>query len=128
MARKVTPESFFAMISDIRRSIPKMAITTDVIAGFPGETNAEFEETLQFLEQVQFSGGHVFTFSPRPGTAAERMPDPVQCQFVRREMPSYGKRWLSLPNSSSNNFLVKWCLCCGNRQMLMENMVGDSMD
>ncbi|HQJ03859.1 MAG TPA: MiaB/RimO family radical SAM methylthiotransferase, partial [Anaerolineaceae bacterium] len=45
MARKVTPESFFAMISDIRRSIPKMAITTDVIAGFPGETNAEFEET-----------------------------------------------------------------------------------
>jgi len=84
MARKVTPESFFAMISDIRRSIPQMAITTDVIAGFPGETNAEFEETLQFVEKVQFSGGHVFTFSPRPGTAAERMPDPVPMP-VRKE-------------------------------------------
>ncbi len=95
MARKVTPESFFAMISDIRRSIPQMAITTDVIAGFPGETNAEFEETLQFVEKVQFSGGHVFTFSPRPGTAAERMPDPVPMP-VRKERNAILRKTLAV--------------------------------
>jgi len=50
-----------------------MAITTDLIAGFPGETDAEFAESLQFVEQMEFAGGHVFTYSERPGTAAARM-------------------------------------------------------
>jgi threonylcarbamoyladenosine tRNA methylthiotransferase MtaB len=52
-----------------------MAITTDVIVGFPGESEAEFAETLEFVQAMRFAGGHVFTYSARPGTAAARMPN-----------------------------------------------------
>jgi threonylcarbamoyladenosine tRNA methylthiotransferase MtaB len=54
-----------------------VAVTTDVIVGFPGETEAEFAETLEFVRRMDFAGGHVFTYSERPGTAAARMPDQV---------------------------------------------------
>jgi threonylcarbamoyladenosine tRNA methylthiotransferase MtaB len=54
-----------------------MAITTDVITGFPGETEQEFLESLTFIQQMGFAGGHVFTYSARQGTAAARMPDQV---------------------------------------------------
>jgi len=53
------------------------AITTDVIVGFPGETNAEFEETFEFCKRIGFSRTHIFTFSPRPGTRAAELPDAV---------------------------------------------------
>ena len=54
-----------------------MAITTDIIAGFPGETEAEFQENLEFVSRMNFSGGHVFTYSARPGTTAAKMPHQV---------------------------------------------------
>ena len=57
--------------------IPDVAITTDMIAGFPGETEAEFEESLAFVREMDFAGGHAFTYSPRPGTAAARLPDQI---------------------------------------------------
>jgi threonylcarbamoyladenosine tRNA methylthiotransferase MtaB len=53
--------------------MPEVAITTDVIAGFPGETEDEFAETLEFVREMDFAGGHVFTYSPRPGTGAAKM-------------------------------------------------------
>jgi len=77
MARKITPDSFAELVESARRSIPEVAITTDVIAGFPGETEAEFEQTLEFLKRIRFAGGHVFTYSARPGTAAARMKNQV---------------------------------------------------
>ena len=77
MARKTTPESFSELVAAARTTIPGIAITTDVIAGFPGENEAEFEESLRFVRQMRFAGGHVFTYSPRPGTAAARMPGQV---------------------------------------------------
>ena len=77
MARKTTPEAFARLVAAARRAIPDVAITTDLIAGFPGETEAEFAETLAFVEAMAFAGGHVFTYSERPGTAAAAMPNPV---------------------------------------------------
>jgi threonylcarbamoyladenosine tRNA methylthiotransferase MtaB len=77
MARKTTPESFAALVQAARTSIPGVAITTDVITGFPGETESEFLESLAFVEALHFAGGHVFTYSARGGTAAARMPDQV---------------------------------------------------
>ena len=73
MARKTTPRSFRELVSAARREIPDVAITTDVIAGFPGETDEEFAESLAFVREMDFAGGHVFTYSPRPGTGAARM-------------------------------------------------------
>lgn len=74
MARKTTQASFHRLVASARTFCPEMAITTDLIAGFPGETEVEFDETLAFVEAMQFAGGHVFTYSPRPGTAAAKMP------------------------------------------------------
>ena len=84
MARKTTPEAFARLVEIARRLIPDVAITTDVIVGFPGETEAEFEESLAFVREMDFAGGHVFTYSERPGTAAARMPHPVPHR-VRKE-------------------------------------------
>ena len=77
MARKTTPQKFAALAAAARAAIPDVAVTTDVIVGFPGETEAEFAETLEFVRRMDFAGGHVFTYSERPGTAAARMPDRV---------------------------------------------------
>ena len=73
MARKTTPDSFAALVDSARSAIPEVAITTDVIVGFPGETEQEFTETLAFVKAMNFAGGHVFTYSARPGTPAARM-------------------------------------------------------
>lgn len=77
MARKTTPESFARLVEQARTAIPDVAITTDVIVGFPGEGEAEFRESLEYVREMGFAGGHVFTYSERPGTAAARFPDQV---------------------------------------------------
>src|SRR5581483_9676306 len=84
MARKTTPASFRDLVADARQAMPDAAITTDVIAGFPGETEAEFAESLDFIREMNFAGGHAFTYSPRPGTGAARMGGQVRPE-VRKE-------------------------------------------
>jgi len=77
MRRKTAPEAFRDLAMAARKLIPEVALTTDVIAGFPGETEGEFAETLDFIREIDFAGGHVFTYSARPGTAAARMKNQV---------------------------------------------------
>ncbi len=78
MARKTAPDSFAALVQSARAAIPEVAITTDIIVGFPGETDEEFAETLEFVKSMQFAGGHVFSYSARPGTPAARMKGQVR--------------------------------------------------
>ncbi|MDO4355629.1 MAG: tRNA (N(6)-L-threonylcarbamoyladenosine(37)-C(2))-methylthiotransferase MtaB [Clostridia bacterium] len=77
MRRRYAPEEYMAAVERIRAVMPDAAITTDVIAGFPGETRAEHEETLAFVERVGFARIHVFPYSRRSGTIADQMPDQV---------------------------------------------------
>jgi threonylcarbamoyladenosine tRNA methylthiotransferase MtaB len=77
MARKTTPEAFAGLVASARLAIPSVAITSDIMAGFPGEDEAEFAESLAFVQVMQFAAGHVFTYSERPGTAALRLPGRV---------------------------------------------------
>jgi threonylcarbamoyladenosine tRNA methylthiotransferase MtaB len=77
MARKTTRRSFRRLVQAARQVVPEMAITTDLIVGFPGETDAEFEQSLDYVTSQNFAGGHVFTYSSRAGTAAARMPSQV---------------------------------------------------
>ncbi|MCX6034632.1 MAG: MiaB/RimO family radical SAM methylthiotransferase [Chloroflexi bacterium] len=83
MRRKTTPDSFAALVRSARRAIPDAAITTDVIVGFPGETDEEFVETLEFVRSMHFAGGHVFSFSARPGTPAAHMKGQVRGEQVK---------------------------------------------
>jgi len=73
MGRPITALAYHRLIDGIRETLPEIAITTDVITGFPGETQEDFELTRQFIENIGFAGGHVFTYSPRPETAAFKM-------------------------------------------------------
>ena len=77
MARRTTRAAFRALAAEARAAIPDLNLSTDLIAGFPGETEAEFAETLAYVEEVAFGRLHVFSYSPRPGTAAARMSDQV---------------------------------------------------
>jgi threonylcarbamoyladenosine tRNA methylthiotransferase MtaB len=83
MGRPISPKSYAALIRKARQVIPDVAITTDIIVGFPGERDADFEESLDFIGDMNFSGIHVFTYSPRPRTAAVRLPDRVPVQIAR---------------------------------------------
>jgi len=83
MARKTNPESFARLVEAARGRIPELAVTTDLIAGFPGESAAEFTETLAFVQAMDFAGGHVFTYSRRPGTPAARMQGQVRSELAR---------------------------------------------
>lgn len=75
MNRKYTTEQYFQAVQKIRKIFPQAAITTDVIVGFCGETDEEFEETCRFVQKVGFADIHVFPFSPREGTVAYGWPD-----------------------------------------------------
>lgn len=77
MNRKYTPQDYYDRCELIRKYYKNPAITTDVIVGFPGETEEEFEETKAFVEKVDFAQMHIFKYSKRKGTKAETMPDQV---------------------------------------------------
>ncbi|HSB03048.1 MAG TPA: tRNA (N(6)-L-threonylcarbamoyladenosine(37)-C(2))-methylthiotransferase MtaB [Anaerolineales bacterium] len=84
MRRKTTPQTFRELVSAARQAIPDVAITTDIIAGFPGETEEEFAESLRFVRTLDFAGGHVFTYSPRPGTGAAKMKGQVRPELRKK--------------------------------------------
>ena len=84
MARKTTPESFRELTAAARSVMPEAAVTTDVIAGFPGESEDEFAETLDFVREMGFAGGHVFAYSARPGTAAARMKGQIRPEVRKK--------------------------------------------
>ncbi len=85
MNRKYTTGEYYASVQELRRAFGNPAITTDVIVGFPGETEEEFAETRAFLEKVCFYEMHIFKYSKRAGTVAANMPNqvPEQIKAVR---------------------------------------------
>ena len=74
MIRKYTIDEYKNLVSQARSASSKMHISTDLIVGFPGETEEEFEQTLQTLRDIRFGDMHLFRYSPRQGTPASRLP------------------------------------------------------
>ena len=77
MNRKYTREMYLQLVRDLKAAIPGVSITTDIIVGFPGETEEQFQDTLSLVEEVGYEGAFTFIFSPREGTPAARMEDNV---------------------------------------------------
>ena len=77
MRRNTNQEQFRALVESARASIPGVRITTDVIVGFPGETESEYAESERFIHEMKFGGLHVFRYSDRPGTPASRMKNQI---------------------------------------------------
>jgi len=84
MHRRYTREGYLELVSRIRRAVPDINLSTDVIVGFPGETEQDFVATLELVEQLRFGQVFGFAFSPRPRTPAARYPDQV-AEGVRKE-------------------------------------------
>ena len=75
MNRHYTTSQYADFVAEAREKIPGLHIGTDIIAGFPGETDEDFEICSEFVNQMQFANAHIFTYSPRPGTPAATMSD-----------------------------------------------------
>ncbi len=84
MGRLYTAPEYAALVKRLREAFPDAAFTTDVMVGFPGETQEEFSESLRFCEQLGFAKMHVFAYSRRPGTPADRMPGQVPAEEKSR--------------------------------------------
>ncbi len=77
MRRLYTAEQFEEIVHKLRERVPNIAITTDIIVGFPGETEEQFENTLRVVERLRFDGAFMFAYSPRPGTPAAQMENQI---------------------------------------------------
>jgi len=83
MRRSYRRERYLEWLEAIRSAIPGVAVSTDVIVGFPGETEADLQDTLETVERARFDQAYTFQYSPRPGTRAAQMPDQVAPAVVR---------------------------------------------
>jgi tRNA-2-methylthio-N6-dimethylallyladenosine synthase len=82
MHRGYTRERFLGIVGKLRRAKPEMGVTTDIIVGFPGETETDFEETLSLVGEAAFDNAFVFKYSPRKDTPAATMPNPVPQEVI----------------------------------------------
>lgn len=101
MNRKYTAEQYIESAERLKKYFPNVAFTTDIIAGFPGETEEDFEESYKFAEKIGFSKIHAFPYSPKTGTPAAKMPDQV-LNSVKNERTN---RLISLSNRMADEFI-----------------------
>ncbi len=100
MNRRYSVSNYQQAVSLIRTLVPEAAITTDVIVGFPAETDEEFEESYNFCQQIEFARIHVFTYSPRQETEAAQLPQRVAAQIKKER----SQKMLALAKESTQNF------------------------
>lgn len=100
MKRLYTRESFLEIIEEVKAKVPDVGITTDVIVGFPGETEEQFERTLDVMQQVRFDGAYMFIYSPRPGTPAADMEQlPLAVRKARMHRLVEAQKAITLENN-----------------------------
>ena len=100
MRRTYSRERYLALVDKLRAAIPDLALTTDLIVGFPGETEEDFAETAEVVEEVGYDGAFTFVFSPRSGTEAASMPDqvPEERQGGAHRAPDRGRAGARRPS------------------------------
>jgi threonylcarbamoyladenosine tRNA methylthiotransferase MtaB len=101
MNRHYTAPEYAQIVSKIRTYFPDASITTDIMVGFAGETEEEFRQSLQFAEEIAFAKIHVFPYSRRPGTVADRLPD----QLTTAVKEARAHEMLALADRLYQNFL-----------------------
>lgn len=121
MRRRYTPKEYMAALLRLRDVMPDCAVTTDVIAGFPGETEEEFQETCAFLQKAELARIHAFPYSRRSGTLADKMPDQV-CESVKKQRTA---KILEIGNKLECAFVQK--MIGTQCSVLFEEKVGDNL-
>lgn len=77
MNRNYTSESYLALVQKMKKEIPDLTLSTDIMTGFPGETDSDFEELLSFMQRVRFQAAYMYYFNPRDGTKAASMENQI---------------------------------------------------
>nr|WP_297172390.1 tRNA (N(6)-L-threonylcarbamoyladenosine(37)-C(2))-methylthiotransferase MtaB [uncultured Agathobaculum sp.] len=119
MGRRYSTEEYFQGVQLLRKTFPDCSITTDLIVGFPGETEGEFLQTLTFLEKCAFASVHVFPYSARKGTRAADMPD----QLSQREKAARAKRAKAVAAKLREQYLTRFI--GRTMQALPEHLTGE---
>lgn len=104
MNRKYTIEEFEQVVKLLRQNFENVALTTDIIVGFPDESEEEFEETYEFLKKIKFMKMHVFKYSPREGTVASKMKNQIDENI--KELRS--SKLIELSNKNEEEFLSNY--------------------
>jgi tRNA-2-methylthio-N6-dimethylallyladenosine synthase len=104
MARKYSREHYLELVDKIKKAIPNASLTTDIIVGFPNETDEQFEETLSLYREVEFDSAYTFIYSPREGTPAAKMEDNIPMEVKKERL----QRLNSLVNEISAKKLKKY--------------------
>ncbi len=120
MRRPYTAEVYLGVLERVRSSIPGVAITTDVIVGFPDETAEEFEESLATVEAARFAKAHIFPFSSRPGTEAAELPGHVHPEEKKARM----ERMLAVADRAERDF---WLAHVGRRETVLWERGGQGL-
>ena len=120
MKRRYTTEEYKTIVDRLRAAIPNVSITTDVIVGFPGETNEEFDKTYEFLKDIELTHMHVFKYSPRKGTPAATMENQVDPSTKHDR----SEKLLQLNEENFNKFGQK--MLDKEFNVLFEQKVGDN--
>lgn len=120
MRRRYTTEEYKAIVDRLRAAVPNVSITTDVIVGFPGETNEEFDKTYEFLKDIELTHMHVFKYSPRKGTPAATMENQVDPSTKHDR----SEKLLQLNEENFNKFGQK--MLDKEFNVLFEQKVGDN--
>ena len=107
MNRKYTNEEFYEIVEKIRSIRNDISLTTDVIVGFPGETDDDFNENIDFIRKVGFSKVHVFPYSKRDGTKAARMDNQIDPNTKKKRTKQLLDVSLELENNYYNSFITK---------------------
>ena len=110
MNRKCTSEQYYSIVEGLRRHFPDAAVTTDIMVGFAGETDDEFETTCRFAEKVGFAGSHIFQYSVREGTPAANFPNQVDPQVKEKRSKIISE------------------ICRKSKQSFMEDMLGQTVE
>lgn len=120
MGRPINTDQYAVLVDRVRDAIPEISLTTDIIVGFPGETEQDFEQTKTFIQNARLAGGHVFSYSLRPGTAAFKMKEHVPPKTAKTRNAVLRKVFNELGNSYRSQFL--------NRQVPVLWESGDQLD
>ena len=105
MSRRCRTDEYRELIRQARAAVSDFNVTTDIIVGFPGETENEWRQTLDFVQETGFGHLHIFAFSPRQGTKAAELPDPVSRELKRQRSETLHRLGESMKRSTAEAYL-----------------------
>jgi tRNA-2-methylthio-N6-dimethylallyladenosine synthase len=107
MGRRYTKEEYIELYDKIRNTVPNCSITTDIIVGFPNETDEDYEETLNVVNHCKYDSAFTFIYSPREGTPAAKMPDAIDMKTKEERLYKLNELINSYSNAANKAYLDK---------------------